>query len=200
MLNLREEVLKFYRMEIHFNNKEEWKNWLEENNGTSDGLWMKIYKKHTGIESIPYAEAVEEALCYGWIDGKIKRINEDYYVRWYTPRRRGSRWSKYNIERAEKLIREKRMKSEGLAAFREVREKPHLAYETGSAVDLEVPSDLLAELNRNKKALENFLKFPPSARRLYIGWMNYAKRDKTRRERIIKIVSFSEQNKKPGML
>lgn len=187
-------------MEIHFKNRGDWRGWLERNSRSSDGLWMMNYKKHTGIECIPYEEAVEEALCYGWIDGKIKRINEEYFVRWYTPRRRGSRWSKLNIKRVEKLIQNGRMKPDGLTAYKDVREKPHLVYDNRSSGDSEIPEDLMVELNKNKKAIENFLKFSPSARRLYIGWMNYAKRDKTRQDRIKKIVDFSEQNRKPGML
>jgi uncharacterized protein YdeI (YjbR/CyaY-like superfamily) len=187
-------------MEIYFRNREEWRKWLEENSSSSDGLWMINFKKHTGRECIPYVEAVEEALCFGWIDGKIKRINDDYFIRSYTPRRSGSRWSKYNIERVERLIKDRKMTQTGLDAYKKIFKNPHLVYDNRASGDPDIPVDLFAALKANKRASENFLNFPPSARRIYIEWYKYAKRDKTRMERIKKIVRFSEQNRRPGMM
>jgi uncharacterized protein YdeI (YjbR/CyaY-like superfamily) len=191
---------KVMKSEIYFRNREEWHKWLEENCRTVDGLWMRIYKKHTGRECIPYAEAVEEALCFGWIDGKIKRINEDYYIQYYTPRRSGSRWSKYNIERVKKLIGEGRMTPAGLDAYNEIFKKPHLVYDNRKSGDPDIPEDLLTALKVNKTAFDNFMKFSQSARRIYVEWYKYAKRDKTRLGRIQSIIRFSEKNQRPGML
>jgi uncharacterized protein YdeI (YjbR/CyaY-like superfamily) len=187
-------------MEIHFKDRKDWRSWLETNSRSSDGLWIKVYKKHTGTECIPYAEAVEEALCYGWIDGKIKRINDEYYIQWYTPRRPGSRWSKYNIDRVKKLIKEGRMTHDGMTAYEEVLKKPHLIYDNRVTGETQIPEDLMSELKRNKTAFDNFMKFPPSSRRMYIEWMKFAKRVITRQDRIKKIILFSEQNKRPGMM
>jgi len=187
-------------IEIYFRNREEYNKWLTENGKTSEGIWMIMYKKHTGRECISYVDAVEEAICFGWIDGKLKRINDEYYIQFYTARRSGSRWSKLNITRAEKLIREGRMKPEGLKAYSEIFKKPHLVYENRPKGEPEIPEELLASLKENKTAYDNFMKFTPSARRLYVEWFRYAKRDKTRSERIIKIISFSERNIRPGML
>jgi len=187
-------------MEFFFRNREEWRKWLEKNGSSSDGIWMKIYKKHTGKECIPYVEAVEEALCFGWIDGKIKRINDEYYIQSYTPRRQGSRWSKYNIERVERLIREGKMTQSGLEAYNRIFKNPHLVYDNRTSGDPEIPEELLSALKENKTASTNFMNFPASARRIYIEWLKYAKRDKTRLERIKKIVRLSEQNQRPGMM
>ncbi len=86
-------------MEIYLRTREEWRKWLEKNHDNCTEIWLRYYKKPSGMLRIPYSDAVEEALCFGWIDGKIKRINEDYYIQRFTPRRPGSRWPKYNIER-----------------------------------------------------------------------------------------------------
>lgn len=188
-------------MEIYFKNREEWRRWLGENgNSNVDGIWMMIYKKHTGKECIQYNDAVEEALCYGWIDGKIKRINDDYYIQRYTRRRHGSRWSRYNIERVEKLKKENMMTPAGIEAYNEIFENPKLVYDNRRSGDPVVPGDLLAALEQEEASYNNFIEFPPSARRLYIEWLNSAKRDETRMNRIKKIVLFSKQNKRPGMM
>lgn len=187
-------------MEIYFRSREEWHNWLNEYSSSVQGIWMINYKKHTGKECIPYNEAVEEALCFGWIDGKIKRINDEYFVRLYTPRRHGSRWSKYNVERAEKLIKDGRMTPAGFKAYNEISEKPHLTYDNSASGVPEIPEDLLSALKENKTAFHNFMHFSESARRIYIGWYNDAKRDKTRLVRRIKIIRFSEQNIRPGII
>jgi uncharacterized protein YdeI (YjbR/CyaY-like superfamily) len=187
-------------LEYYFKTRGEWRKWLEENGSSSDGLWMINYKMHTGRKCIPYVEAVEEALCFGWIDGKIRRINDEYFIRLFTPRRTGSRWSKYNIERIEKMIKEGRVKKAGLDAYNEIFRKPELAYDNRTSGDQEIPEDLLSALKENKSALSNFMNFPPSARRLYIGWLNSAKKAETRPGRIMKIVDAAKQNKRPGMM
>lgn len=186
--------------ELVFRNRKEWRKWLEKNSGSSEGIWMLRYKKHTGKECVPYVEAVEEALCFGWIDGKIKRINDEYFVQYYTPRRSGSRWSKYNIDRVERLISQGRMTDSGMRIYKEVLLKPHLAYENRASGDPEIPGELLTALKGSDKAFKNFMNFSPSSRRIYIEWYKYAKRDKTRLERIKRIVKLSEQNQRPGMM
>jgi len=178
----------------------EWHDWLEKNHSVIDGVWLIYYKKPSGKPRIPYVDAVEEALCFGWIDGKIKRINEDYYIQRFTPRRSGSRWSKYNVERVERLIREGRMRPEGLKAYEDAIRKPGLVYDNKADGDPVIPLDLLSALKENIKAYTNFLNFSQSIRRIYIGWLNSAKREETRIRRIEKIVNLSEKNTRPGMM
>jgi uncharacterized protein YdeI (YjbR/CyaY-like superfamily) len=174
--------------------------WLDDNHLTTNEVWLIYYKKPSGKPRIPYVDAVEEALCFGWIDGKIQRINDDYYIQRFTPRSPGSRWSKYNIERVRRLIENGQMREEGLKAFNKVLEKPGLAYENRSDGKPVIPDDLIDGLIKNSKAHDNFLKFSTSTRRLYIDGLNSAKRDETRQKRIEKIIDRAEKNLPPGMM
>ena len=186
-------------MELYFTAREEWRDWLKENHSVSEGVWLVYYKKASGKKRIPYDDAVEEALCFGWIDGKIKRINEDYYIQRFTPRRRGSRWSKYNVERVKRMIYEGKMEMAGMIAYNETFEKPELIYDNRSDGNPEMPDDLRDALSLNMKARVNFENFAPSFRRMYIEWLNSAKRQDTRVRRINKIVNLSENNIRPGI-
>ena len=185
-------------MELNFNTREEWRKWLEENHSVIQGIWLVYYKKKAGRSRISYNDAVEEALCFGWIDGKIKRVNDDYYVQWFTPRRPGSRWSELNMSRARNLIKEGLMAPTGLLEYEKAIKKPSLIYNTKKDENLIVPDDLLIALKNNDTAYNNFINFPPSSRRLYVFWLNEAKREETRKGRIIKIVEKSEKNIKTG--
>lgn len=187
-------------MEYFFPARKDWRKWLEKNHSAGGEIWIKIYKKASGIRCLGYEEAVEEALCFGWIDGKIKSINKDYYIQRYTPRRPGSRWSKYNIERVQRLTASGHMRKAGMDAYGELLIKPHLAYENRSDGDPEMPADLMKALSDNVEALRNFNGFPPSARRMYIEWLNDARRADTRVRRIARIISRSEKNIKPGVI
>ncbi|OFY63516.1 MAG: hypothetical protein A2Y71_12210 [Bacteroidetes bacterium RBG_13_42_15] len=186
-------------MELYFTKREEWRKWLEKNHSSCEEVWLRYYKKPSGKPRIPYTDAVEEALCFGWIDGKIKRINEDYYIQRFTPRRPGSRWSKYNIERVEKLKKEGLMKPAGLKAYKEALEKPKLIYDDRRDGNPSEPEDLMKALRKNEVALKNFSNFTQSSRRMYIDWLNSAKKPETRIRRIKKIIELSEKNIKPGM-
>lgn len=187
-------------MELYFKTRKEWRQWLEKNHSTTDGVWLIYYKKPSGKPRIPYNDAVEEALCFGWIDGKIKRINKDYFIQRFTPRRPGSRWSKYNVDRIEKLIKEGRMEPAGLKAFKEALERPDLIYYNRAYGNPGIPEDLMDALGGNKKACDNFMNFPQSSRRIYIEWLKSAKKADTRSNRIEKIVGLAEKNIKPGMI
>lgn len=187
-------------MELYFKTRNEWHKWLEENSLKYQEVWLVYYKKPSGKPRIPYNDAVEEALCFGWIDGKIKRINEEYYIQRFTPRRQGSRWSKYNVERVERLKKQGLMRPSGLKAYQEAIDKPELLYNNNSDGDPTIPDDLLVNLVKNKKSNTNFLNFPPSARRTYIEWLNSAKRADTRLRRIEKIILLAEKNQRPGMI
>jgi len=187
-------------MELYAKNREEWHKWLEEHHASVDGIWLVYYKKSSGKARIPYNDAVEEALCFGWIDSKIKSTNADYYVQWFTPRRPGSKWSELNLKRVEKLIKEGRMRHEGLLVYNNAAEKPKSNYNVRSEVNLNIPDDLMLALNSNPAAHNNFMNFPPGCRKLYVFWLNDAKRPETRQSRILKIVDNSAKNIKAGMM
>jgi uncharacterized protein YdeI (YjbR/CyaY-like superfamily) len=186
-------------MELYVQNREEWHKWLEENHSTVQGIWLIYYKKPSGKPRIPYDEAVEEALCFGWIDGKIKSVNDDYYKQWFTPRRPGSRWSKLNMGRVQRLIAEGRMKQEGFLEYEKAKKRPLRIYSIKEA-NMVVPDDLMIALKNNPAAYENFINFPPYSRKLYIFWLNDARRPETRIGRIAKIIDRSEKNIKAGMI
>jgi uncharacterized protein YdeI (YjbR/CyaY-like superfamily) len=187
-------------MELYFTSRSEWHEWLEKNHMSAGEVWLVYYKKPSGKPRIAYSDAVEVALCFGWIDGKIKRVNDDYYIQRFTPRRTGSRWSKYNMERVQKLIREGLMKPAGIKAYQQAIDFPELIYDNRADGDPEIPEDLMAALKNNKTGFENFIKFSQSNRRIYIEWLNYAKRAETRLRRIDKIVRLSEKNIRPGLI
>lgn len=178
----------------------EWRDWLSENHAKKDKLWVIIQKKASRRPGIRYEEAVLEAVAYGWIDGHMKRLNDDEFMQRYTPRRNESNWSKSNRERAERLISEGRMTPAGLMEVEKAKEdgRWERAYKN-QIRDVQVPDDLLAALRENKTALSNFQDFPPYARFMYIRWIEEAKRADTRERRIYTIVDRSEKNLKPGI-
>jgi uncharacterized protein YdeI (YjbR/CyaY-like superfamily) len=158
-----------------------------------------IYKKHSGKSGITYDEALEEALCFGWIDGKMQSIDGEKFILRFSPRKANSVWSKINKERAEKLIKSGRMTEAGLAKIEEARKNGlwETAY-TNKKRD-EMPPDLESALMENNTAWLNFQKFANSYRNMYIGWVAGARTEATRRKRIIEVVKRSALNRKPGI-
>jgi len=186
---------------LYVTNRDDWRAWLEENHNTKKEVWLIYYKKHTGKPRIPYADAVEEALCFGWIDSIVKRIDDEKYAQKFTPRKDKSNWSELNMKRARKMIRKGRMTKAGLAKFKEIEKNIKERLKTKpSKKKLIIPSDLKKELMKNKKAWDNFNNFAPSYKRLYIRWITDAKRKETREKRIKQTIIWSAQNKKPGMM
>jgi uncharacterized protein YdeI (YjbR/CyaY-like superfamily) len=186
-------------MEVYCSTREEWRKWLDENHLTTSEVWLVYYKKASGKQRIAYRDAVEEALCFGWIDGKIKRVNDDYYVQRFTPRRKGSRWSRHNMEIVKSLLDKGIMKPAGIDAFRAAEDSPHVIYDNRAELNPETPVDLMYALEQNREALVNFMNFSQSARRTYIYWLSTAKRDETRRRRIERIVGYAEKKTLPGL-
>ena len=172
-----------------------WRDWLEDNHDKSTDVWLLFYKKHSGKVSVTYDEAVEEALCFGWIDGIIRRVDEDSYAQRFTPRKAGSMWSASNLTRMKRLIEDGRVSKTGMDAyFGRSKEKP--AAERLKDQASRVPEDLEAALRRSELAWKNFRGFPPSHRREYVLWVVGAKRPETRKRRIDQAVSLIEKNTK----
>ena len=172
---------------LHVTTREAWRRWLREHHKRESEVLLVYNKAHTGRPRLPYQDALEEALCFGWIDAQVRRIDDDRYGQRWTPRRPGSRWSKINIALARRLIKEKRMTKAGLAAFEDGLTRP--ASGTPPRVDA-VPDDLTAALRRNKQAREFFESLAPSYRRRYLGWITGAKRDETRERRVKETVQL----------
>jgi len=186
---------------LYVTNRDDWRTWLEKNHDTKKEVWLIYYKKHTGKPRIPYDAAVEEALCFGWIDRTVKRINDEKYARKLTPRNAKSKWSELNIKRTKKMIREARMTEAGLAKCKEALKSGGKESKTKpSKKKLVIPPDLKEALVKIRKAWENFNSFAPSYKRQYIGWVTSARKEETREKRINRVVEWAAQNKKPGMI
>jgi uncharacterized protein YdeI (YjbR/CyaY-like superfamily) len=164
--------------------------WLELHHGTARELWVGYRKKGSGEVSVTWAESVDEALCFGWIDGIRKSLDERSYTNRFTPRKAGSVWSATNIGRVEELTREGRMQPAGLAAFAARRENRSgiYSYEQRS-VDL--PPELAADLAANSRAAEFFASRPASYRKAAVWWVISAKLETTRRRRLATLVELS---------
>lgn len=185
---------------LFFEQKEEWRSWLERNYDKETYIWLAICKKGSAKRGITLEESVEEAMCFGWIDSKMKSFDDEKFILRFSPRKSNSVWSKINKERAERLILSGRMTAAGLVKIKEAKESGmwDSAY-TNKTKGL-IPPDLKDALMKNKKAWDNFQNFANSYRNMYIGWINNAKTYETRIKRIKKIVEQSLQNKKLAFL
>jgi uncharacterized protein YdeI (YjbR/CyaY-like superfamily) len=184
---------------ILFKDRNEWRQWLEENHQTEQEVWLVYYKVHTGKKSVRQAEAVEEALCFGWIDSLVKRIDDEKYMQKYTPRREGSNWSLSNKRRVKKLIESGKMTPAGLEKIEQAKQDGSWNRLDEFDKQLAVPSDLKAALEENKEAKKNFANFTLSQRNQYLWWLKSAKRTETKERRIREIVRRAENNIKPGI-
>ena len=185
--------------QLYLTNRADWRTWLEQNHHTEKEVWLIHYKKHTGEPCLPYEDAVEEALCFGWIDGLLRRIDDEKYILRYSPRRKKSVWSDLNKQRVEKLIEQGRMTGAGLAKVRQAKENGEWDKAMSRDEDPPVPSDLERALAANMNARTNFYNFAPSYQKQYIWWITNAKKTETRARRIEETVRRSGQNKKPGI-
>ena len=185
--------------EITFNTRDQFRRWLESNHDKEEGLWLVYYKKKTGIPGITYNEAVEEALCFGWIDSKVQTIDELRYKQVFTPRRPRSVWSELNKKRVEILTEAGLMKPAGLKAVEEAKKSGMWQKSYGAKKNTSMPDELKAALEENPRAYENFRKFAQSYRNTYIRWVGAAKRPETREKRIKTVLENSLKQIKPGM-
>jgi uncharacterized protein YdeI (YjbR/CyaY-like superfamily) len=181
---------------LAFSSQKAWEAWLAQQDMSSKGLWVKLAKKGSGLDSVTYAEAVEVALCYGWIDGQANRLDEDYYLQRFTPRRARSKWSKINRDRAEKLIASGAMKAAGLREVERAKSDGRwdAAYDAPSTAT--VPDDLRLELERNDAAREFFESLNATNRYAILHRIQDAKRPATRVRRIEKFIAMLEREEK----
>jgi uncharacterized protein YdeI (YjbR/CyaY-like superfamily) len=172
---------------------EAWRNWLEFNHDKAKSVWLIIYKKDSGISSLDYEEAVEEALCFGWIDSKPNKRDEKSYYQFFAKRKEKSNWSRKNKETVQRLIEQGKMLSSGLEMVKRAKEIG--TWDALNDVEnLIVPQDLQAELVKHKNANENWNNFPPSTRRGILEWILNAKKPETREKRIIETAEKAERN------
>lgn len=179
--------------------RDQWRDWLSEHHAVASGIWLVFYKKGTSEPTIEYEAAVEEALCFGWIDSIIKRIDREKYVRKFTPRKDKSNWSALNRKRAAKMIRAGRMTDAGLVKIKAAKKTGLWNQDGRPQVPLDVPPEFAQALAGNKNASEYFEKLASSYRKHYLGWIAAAKRPETKKRRIDESIALLEKGRKLGM-
>jgi uncharacterized protein YdeI (YjbR/CyaY-like superfamily) len=182
---------------LPFETQAKFRSWLTKNHSKEPGLWIKYAKKGSGIKTIAYQEAVEEALCFGWIDGKVKTVDENYYVQRFTPRRSKSKWSKINRDKAEKLIASRKMKPSGLAEVERAKAdgRWEAAYDPSSTMP--VPDDFTDAVSKSAKAKRFWESLNSTNRYAILYQIHDAKKPETRARRIAKFVDMLKDEQKP---
>jgi uncharacterized protein YdeI (YjbR/CyaY-like superfamily) len=174
-------------------NRQQWRAWLGKHHASSPGIWLVFYKDHSGVKSIPYEDSVSEALCFGWIDSLIKRLDDDRYARKFTPRRPTSKWSDSNRKRWAELKAAGLLTMVGLAAA-----PTDNTYAPPPAIP-DLPAYIAKALKANPKAWNFFQELAPTYRRHFVGWIHWAKRPETRKTRIREAIALLAAGKKLGL-
>jgi len=187
---------------FHPKNRKSWREWLQLNHSTSPGVWVIYYKKQSGKHNVNYDEAVEEALCFGWIDSAPRKLDSNRAMLKFTPRKAKSAWSQLNKTRVKKLIQQRLMTAAGHSKIKQAKKDG--SWNKLTASDLHVnrkslPDELFSALKKNKRALENFKNFAPGYRKRFLFWIDSAKRKETREARIKQTVLMAIANQKPGL-
>jgi uncharacterized protein YdeI (YjbR/CyaY-like superfamily) len=179
-----------------FEESQDWAAWLDQNYGASSGVWLRLAKKASDMQSVSYGEALEVALCYGWIDGQKKSYDDESWLQKFTPRGKKSIWSKINREKVLALIESGRMKSAGLAEVERAKEdgRWEAAYDSQSRAT--VPEDFQAELDRNPAAKAFFTTLNSANRYAILFRIQTAKKPETRTRRIRQFIEMLEKNEK----
>lgn len=173
-----------------------WEQWLSEHHARCDAVWLKIAKKASGIASVTYDEALDVALCYGWIDGQRKTADSEFFLQKFTPRRPKSLWSKRNIAKVVELTAAKRMQPSGLAEVEAARRDGRWAAAYDSPKDIVVPEDFLAALRENQQALA-FFNTLSKANVFAIAWrLQTARQPETRQRRFAALLAMLEREEK----
>jgi uncharacterized protein YdeI (YjbR/CyaY-like superfamily) len=175
---------------LYVTNRKAWRAWLARNHAKAKEIWLIYYKKHSGRPRIPYNDAVEEALCYGWIDSTVKRVDDDRTAQRFSPRRPKSFLSETNKERVRRLIKAKKMTRVGLEKIQVQLDQEYVH-----------AKDIIAALKKDAKTWKNFQAFPESYQRIRVGWIDTSRhRPEIFRQRLRYFLKMTAQNKKFGMV
>lgn len=185
--------------QVYVKTRDQWRDWLCRHHDQSTGIWLVFYKKHTGRPSLDYVAAVEEALCFGWIDSIIKKIDDEKYVRKLTPRKPDSRWSALNKKRVAKLLQQGLMTDAGKARVDQAKESELWDKPDRPDISFDIPKELKQAFSKNTKARQFFYQLAPSYQKQFIGWIAVAKRPETKERRVRESVALLEQGRKLGM-
>jgi uncharacterized protein YdeI (YjbR/CyaY-like superfamily) len=172
---------------LKFKNRREWRKWLSRSSSKSKGVWLAIKKKNSKIDGMRYLEAVEEAICYGWIDSTVRRLDEDCFIQWYSPRKEDSVWSLINKKRAIGLKKKGKMTKSGLRSVEAAKRngKWQIAYSSRAPID--VP-DNISRMLRSHGVLKKFNSLTQSQKLQYVYWIDQTKRQETRERRIDELI------------
>jgi uncharacterized protein YdeI (YjbR/CyaY-like superfamily) len=187
---------------LYAKNRKQWRSWLAKHHRTSSEIWLVYYKKESGKQRIPYNDAVEEALCYGWIDSTLKPIDRERYAQRFSPRRKNSVLSEMNKERVRRLVRARKMTAFGLASIRHHMEKGRTPASPGHGLKkFKLPKDILEKLRKDPVVWRNFLAFPKHYKHIRVGWIDAARhRPETFKVRLRYFIRMTAKNKKFGMV
>lgn len=180
---------------LHVTGRGAWRSWLARNHDAEKEVWLVYYRKSSGKPRIPYNDAVEEALCYGWIDGTLKRIDGERFAQRFTPRRASSSVSQMNRERIRKLVAQKKMTPAGLKAIEKI-------FDVKRNGRLVIPADIAEPLKRNGATWKNFQKFPSSYKRIRIAYLEGRRRhgEEAFRRSLRHLVEMTARNKRFGLV
>jgi uncharacterized protein YdeI (YjbR/CyaY-like superfamily) len=181
---------------LAFASQAEWEAWLDAEHQASEGVWIKFAKKGSGVETVVYAEALDVALCYGWIDSQVKSLDERFYLQKFTPRRARSKWSRINREKIEELTKQGRMKPAGLEQVELAKADGRWDAAYASPASADVPDDLQKALDASPKAAEFWAGLNKSNRYAIIFQLEDAKKPETRVRRLAKFVAMLERGEK----
>ena len=180
---------------LYVTNRKQWRSWLAKNHNKEKEIWLIYFKKSSGKKRIPYNDAVEEALCYGWIDSILKGIDEEKFAQRFTPRTSKSNLSEMNKERIRLLVKQKKMKSVGFTAIQ------HVSFDPTKNTKLKIASDILKLLKKDEKTWGYSQKFSESYKRIRIGWIEEARtRPELFKKRLRYFLKMTAKNKKYGMI
>jgi uncharacterized protein YdeI (YjbR/CyaY-like superfamily) len=185
--------------QLYFKTAAEWREWLKKNYDKETELWLEFFNKESGAPTIDYESAVEEALCFGWIDSIVKNLDDKKYVRKFTPRHDISKWSELNKNRAERLIKNKRMTKIGLKKIETAKLNGCWYKSDRPDINLDIPDELQSALDKNEKAKTNFNQLTPTYQMQYIGWITMAKQLNTKEKRISESITRLEKGEKLGL-
>lgn len=181
---------------LEFKTPEPWETWLEKHHQTSTGIWMRFYKKASKVQSITYAEALDVALCYGWIDSLVKKYDDLSYIQKFGPRKSKSVWSKINTGHIERLIKAGRMKPAGMQQVESAKKDGRWSNAYDSSRTMTMPKEFLSELSKHKKA-QAFFETLNKTNTYAIAWrIQTAKKEETKVKRIKDIIAMLEKNEK----
>jgi uncharacterized protein YdeI (YjbR/CyaY-like superfamily) len=185
--------------QLYVTSRDDWRSWLAAHHAAEKEMWLVFYRERTGRPNIPYEDAVEEAICYGWIDSLVRKLDEERYARKFTPRTGTAVWSALNKERVARLERGGRLAEAGRRVIAEAKRNGSWYKVPGAKVAWEMPAEFEQALAASAAARENFEKLAPSHRRRYVGWIASAKQTETRARRAAEAVSRLEKNEKLGL-